>query len=171
MDRTATCDEEIRKEKTAVKRMLVGSAMVFVFAACSPNSGSGSNTVSPSRTGGGDSVPDTSQVFTYFDRYTSDRLGQIQLTGILDIQAFGTVNLEIDAGYPDQARNLTIEVSMGKISGETFAESIDRFTLDFRRFERSRIHTYDVIGPDLTVWILGAPPHMDVDVQAWVFLH
>jgi hypothetical protein len=32
------------------------------------------------------------------------------------------------------------------------------------------IHSYDVMGPELNVWVTGAPPNTAVDIQAWVFL-
>jgi len=108
----------------------------------------------------------TPQVKTYFQKFTSDQFGQIQVTGILDVKAFKTVNLEM-INFPNPLPNLIGAVHMGKISGATLAQEIDHFALAGPVV----IHTYPVIGPDLAVWIMGAPPNTDVDVQAWVFLH
>jgi hypothetical protein len=160
-----------RRTGRVVSRTTLIAALV-ALAACTADVEATSPSVSPDSTSGEQSVvPDQSRVLKYFGRYTSDRLGQIELTGILDIRDFHTVNLEIDARYPGQARNLKVRVITGKISGTTFAVSLDHFTLDFRQFGHLRIHSYDVIGPELVVWILGATPNTDVDVQAWVFLH
>jgi hypothetical protein len=108
----------------------------------------------------------TPQLKTYFKKVTSDQFGQIQLTGILNIKPFDKVNLEI-INFPNPIPNLTVAVHMGKISGSTLSQEIEHFALG----GPTLIHSYDVIGPDLAVWVLGAPPNSDVDIQAWVFLH
>ena len=108
----------------------------------------------------------TPQVKTFFKKFTSDQFGQIQLTGIISIKTFETVNLEV-LNFPNPIPNLTVAVHMGKISGSTLAQEIDHFGLG----GPTLIHSYDVIGPDLAVWITGAPPNTDVEIQAWVFLH
>ena len=58
------------------------------------------------------------QLKTYFKKFKSDHLGQIQLTGIVNIRNFDTVNLEV-TNWPDPIPNLTVAVHMGKISGAT----------------------------------------------------
>ena len=35
----------------------------------------------------------------------------------------------------------------------------------------NEIHTFDVIGPELRVWIQGPLPNTDVPIEGWVFLH
>lgn len=151
---------------------------VFVLAACESTSASDSPAVSPS-------VSDESQtaiavpsptpigdqgteLLKYFGTYTSDRFGQIELTGILDIEGYHAANLEITAGYEEQVRDLRVTVYMGKINGTTLSEAIDRFSIVIPDIH---IHTYPVIGPELAVWVLGAPKNTDVDIQAWVFLN
>ena len=86
--------------------------------------------------------------------------------GILDIKGFRAVNLEV-LNFPNPIPNLTVSVNMGKIRGNTLAQEIETFSLGGPVL----IHTYSVVGPDLAVWILGAPPNTNVDLQAWVFLH
>lgn len=108
----------------------------------------------------------TPQLKTYFKKFKSDQHGQIQLTGILDIKGFRAVNLEV-LNFPNPIPNLTVSVNMGKIRGNTLAQEIETFSLGGPVL----IHTYSVVGPDLAVWILGAPPNTNVDLQAWVFLH
>lgn len=108
----------------------------------------------------------TPQLKTYFQTYRTDHLGQIELTGILNIRVFDRVSLEI-LNHPNPIPNLTVTVALGKLSEATLGQEIDRFLLD----SNPVIHTYDVVAPELTVWVLGAPPDTDVDLQAWVFLH
>jgi predicted small secreted protein len=152
-----------------------------MLAACGSGSGSGppdvrttprdrgAPTVSLDRSEGGVAAP---LLTTYFKTFTSDQGGQIELTPILDIRAFRAVNVEVTASYPNQIRVLRVEVNMGKISGDTLAQTIDRFPAAFPGHPGPvRIHTYRVMGPDLAVWVLGAPPNIDVAIQAWVFMH
>lgn len=119
-----------------------------------------------SKDDGGEELMAAPVLKTYFKKFKSDQLGQIQLTGILDIKPYATVNLEI-INFPNPLPNLTVAVHMGKISGSTLAQGIDHFSLS----GPTLIHTYPVIGPDLAVWIVGVPPATSIDVQAWVFLH
>ena len=67
------------------------------------------------------------QMLTYFRTYVSDKFGQIQLTPILDISSYRTVNLEIIAGTRHQSDRGVSEsqVYMGKINGTTLSEVID----------------------------------------------
>jgi hypothetical protein len=108
----------------------------------------------------------TPQLKTYFKKFKSDQLGRIQMTGILNIKPFNKVNLAI-INFPNPIQNLTVAVNMGKISGQTLAQEIEHFALGGPVL----IHTYNVIGPELAVWVKGAPPNTNVDIQAWVFLH
>jgi hypothetical protein len=145
----------------------------FVLGACSFSNGTEpevANGTDPANSLSA-SVPDPSplpQVLTYFRTYVSDKYGQIEVTPILDISSYRTANLEITAGIRLQpTKRLRIQVYMGKIQGTTLSQMIDAFTSGMR----VRIHSYDVIGPDLLVWLQGAPANTKVDVQAWVFLH
>ena len=76
------------------------------------------------------------------------------------------MNLEI-VNFPNPIPNLTVAVHMGKISGSTLSQEIEHFALG----GPTLIHSVDVIGPEIPVWVLGAPPNGDVDIQGWVFLH
>ena len=67
----------------------------------------------------------TPQLKTYLKKFKSDQLGQIQITGILNIKPFHKVNLEI-ISFPSPIQNLTVAVHMGKISGQTLAQEIER---------------------------------------------
>jgi hypothetical protein len=108
----------------------------------------------------------TPQLKTYFKTFKTDHLGQIVLTGILDVQAFDKVSLEI-IQWPHVPVSMTVQTYMGKISGTTLSQVIDHFALG----TVATIHAYNVIGPDLNVVLTGGPPNTDVPIQAWVFLH
>ncbi len=103
---------------------------------------------------------------TYFQTYKTDNLGQIQLTGILDVQAYGKVNLEI-IQWPHVPVNMTVTCAMGKISGSTVAQNVGQFPLG----TTGTIHTFEVIGPEFSVWLTGGTPNTDVPIQGWVFLN
>src|SRR5215510_3085430 len=103
----------------------------------------------------------TPQLKTYFKKFKSDQFGQIQLTGILNIKPFDKVNLKI-INFPNPIQNLTVAVNIGKISGQTLSQEIEHFTLGGPVL----IHTYDVIGPELTVFVMRTPPDTNVDIQA-----
>jgi hypothetical protein len=105
---------------------------------------------------------------TYKKKFTSDAHGRVRLTGAgaLDIKEFSQADLEI-VNFPNPLPNLMVSVYMGKISGWTLAQVVETFPLS----GSTVIHTYPVIGPEMTVWVLGAPPNTDVEIQAWVLLH
>jgi hypothetical protein len=103
---------------------------------------------------------------TYFQTFKTDHLGQIFLTGILDVKAYNKVSLEI-IQWPHAPVAMTVQTMMGKISGTTLAQVLEHFALGTAGI----IHAYDVIGPDFSVVLTGGPPNTDVPIQAWVFLH
>jgi hypothetical protein len=105
---------------------------------------------------------------TYFQDYLSDSFGQIFLTGILDIRPYRKAHVEI-LQFPSNVPNLNVSVVMGKISGWTLAQKIDQFPLGSGG--TPKIMSYDVVGPDMSVYIDGGPPDTPVSIQAWVFLH
>jgi hypothetical protein len=103
---------------------------------------------------------------TYFQQFTSNNLGECELTGILDIQQYHSVDLMV-MNFPNPVPNLTVQVLMGKISGSTLGQWIETFPADAPPV----IHSYRVMGPELSVVLVGAPPNTSFDIQAWVFLH
>ena len=105
------------------------------------------------------------RVDKYFQSFTTDAHGQIQVTGILDIVDYQLAHLEI-IQHPGNVPNLRVEVHMGKISGTTLAQVVGSFPLG-----PGTIHTFNVVGPEMSVWVLGGPPNTAVQLQAWLFLH
>ena len=108
----------------------------------------------------------TPDVKTYFQTFKTDHLGQIFMTGILDVKAYDKVSLEI-IQWPHVPVFMTVQATMGKLSGSTVGQVIDHFALG----TAATIHAYNVIGPEFSVVLTGGPPNTDVPIQAWVFLH
>jgi hypothetical protein len=103
---------------------------------------------------------------TYFQSYKTDNLGQIFLTGILNVEAYNSINVEI-IQWPHIAASMTVLCDIGKISGQTLAQTVAQFPLG----TAGLIHTFNVIGPEFSVVLTGGPANTDVPIQAWVFLH
>jgi hypothetical protein len=108
-----------------------------------------------------------SKLLTFFKTFTTDRQGQIPLTGIQSLDGFGKVNMEI-AQFPTTVTGVRAEVSMGKMTGTTLAQVVDSFLLPTRA---PTIKTFDVVGPELSVLLVGARPGTDVGIQGWIYLH
>ena len=106
------------------------------------------------------------KLLTYFDTVKTDNLGQVFLTGILNVEDYGKVNLEI-IQFPHAAVNMTVTCDMGKISGTTLSESVGQFPLG----TTAQIHTFDVVGPEFSVVLVGGSPETEVPIQGWVFLN
>ena len=102
---------------------------------------------------------------TYFQTFQVDLAGHIFLTGILNVETFSKVNLLI-VQFAHASVNINAVCFMGKLSGETLAETVGEFSVG----SVPHIHTFDVIGPEFSV-LLSGPPGTVVPVQAWVFLH
>jgi hypothetical protein len=103
---------------------------------------------------------------TYFQTFKTDNLGQIFMTGILNVETHNTVNVEI-IQWPHAAVSMTVSCDMGKISGSTLAQVVGQFPLG----TAGQIHSFPVIGPEFSVVLTGGPANTDVPIQAWVFLH
>src|SRR5271165_217267 len=83
---------------------------------------------------------------TYFQTFKTDKLGQIFMTGILNVETYSKVNIEI-IQWPHVAVSMTVSCNMGKITGETLAQTVGQFALG----TAGLIHTFDVVGPEFTV--------------------
>ena len=105
------------------------------------------------------------KLITYFKTFTTDALGQIFLTGIVDVSAYSQVNVEI-IQWPHAAVAMTVSCDMGKLSGSTLAQVVGQFPLG----TAGVIHTFNVIGPEFSVVLTGGTPTTDVPIQAWLFL-
>jgi hypothetical protein len=107
----------------------------------------------------------TPKLLTYFQTFKTDPLGQIFVTGIVDVKDYNKVNVEI-IQWPHAAVTMTVSCDMGKLSGTTLAQVVGQFPLG----TAGTIHTFNVVGPEFSVILTGGPASTDVPIQAWVFL-
>jgi hypothetical protein len=108
----------------------------------------------------------TPKLLTYFQTFKTDPLGQIFITGIVDVKDYNKVNVEI-IQWPHAAVTMTVSCDMGKLSGTTLAQVVGQFPLG----TAGTIHTFNVVGPEFSVILIGGPANTDVPIQAWVFLN
>lgn len=108
----------------------------------------------------------TPKLLTYFQTFKTDPLGQIFITGIVDVKDYNKVNVEI-IQWPHAAVAMTVSCDMGKLSGTTLAQVVGQFPLG----TAGTIHTFNVVGPEFSVILTGGPASTDVPIQAWVFLN
>jgi hypothetical protein len=106
------------------------------------------------------------QLHTFFQTFQTDPDGQIFVTGALNVEAHNKVNVEIVPGV-DAPVGMTVVCSMGKISGTTLTQQVGFFPLE----NIPKIHTFEVVGPEFSIVLIGAAPRTDVAIQAWVFVH
>jgi hypothetical protein len=102
----------------------------------------------------------------YFSTFKTDSAGQIFLTGILNVEAYSQIDVEI-IQWPHAAVTMTVMCDIGVLSGSTLAETAAQFPLG----TAGQIHTFEVIGPEFSIVLTGGKPNTDVPIQAWVFLH
>ncbi len=76
----------------------------------------------------------------------------------VDITGFRKVNIMIGT---TTASSCTMY--MGKISGVTLANSYD-IPLDHK------IHTFNVVGPQMVLWLKGGKPMTSENVKIWIYL-
>ncbi len=77
---------------------------------------------------------------------------------IIDVSQYRRVSVEIGQTHATSAA-----LYMGKISGATlsmlFAVPLD-----------GKIHTFEIVGPQITLWLSGAAPNSQEQEQLWVYL-
>jgi hypothetical protein len=107
----------------------------------------------------------------YNQTFTTNQVGEILLTGILNVADFQQVNIMIISNFvpPAPPLNMTVECYMGQLSRQTVGQMVGQFAL-VPGGALAKIYTFDVVGPEFSVVLKGAP-NTDVPIQAWVFLH
>jgi hypothetical protein len=81
-----------------------------------------------------------------------------QTGGIMNITEFRRVSIRIGSTTAS-----SFDVFMGKIAGTTLAV---RFTLPVD----NNVHTFNIVGPELSVSLKGGQPQSTEQVQLWVYL-
>jgi hypothetical protein len=108
----------------------------------------------------------TPQLNSYFKTFKTDSDGRIEVTGILNVEAYNSIDFMI-IQWPHANVTMSLTADIGKISGATLAQSAASFQLG----TTATIHSVKVIGPEFSLTLLGGPVNTDVPIQAWVFLH
>ena len=97
-------------------------------------------------------------------RYNQFGQAQVQLNaptgGILDVSQFRRANICVGS-----TNATSFQVFMGKISNATLSE----IRLIVQPPDR-KIHTLEVVGPEMTLFLMGGAPNSQENVQLWVYL-
>ena len=76
----------------------------------------------------------------------------------IDVSGFRKLSVRIGS-----TRATSFRIAMGKISNTTLA-----YPFDLPR--NQRINTFDVVGPEMSLWLRGGPPNTTETVQLWLYL-
>ena len=94
--------------------------------------------------------------------YDNSGIAQVPLdaaTGtVITVAGYRKVSVLIGSGHAT-----SFSVVMGKSRGETLMAA-------FTRPVSTNIQTFDVVGPDMALWLRGGTPGRSETVQLWVFL-
>jgi hypothetical protein len=103
----------------------------------------------------------------YFQTYTTDSNGLIDLTGPLNVKSHNTIDVEF-AQWPEAPVSMTVQCDIGVISGTTLAQTVAQYPLGNGA---SPIQTFNVTGPEFRVVLTGGPANAEVPIQGWILLH
>ena len=96
-------------------------------------------------------------------KYSQSGQAQVPLdpaTGsIIKLHGYEKISIRIGTTKAKQ-----VTVNMGKISGATLSQF---FNLPVDQ----KIHTLNVVGPEMVLWLMGGPANTEEKVQLWVYLH
>jgi hypothetical protein len=111
------------------------------------------------------------QLITYSRTFKADQSGIADITGILNVEAFGRVNVAVQKS-PGSSPDMTLQLSMGTLSSEVVLArnfTFDVFTATDVTFGVV-INSLEVVGPEVSLKLVGAPANVDVFLEGWVFL-
>jgi hypothetical protein len=104
---------------------------------------------------------------THNQSFTTHAAGDVQVMPMTSLLGYSKVCLAIVPAQSTPAvTGVLLTVTMGKLSQWTLAQQIDSFPFD----NTGQIHTYDVIGPQMSTALAGGPPNAALNVQAWILL-
>jgi hypothetical protein len=80
---------------------------------------------------------------------------------ILSVAGFKKVHIQFGT-----TRVKSFQLTMGKMRGTTLAPRVFVEPVD------TNIHTFDIVRPDMTLWLMGGPPNQTVTTaqQLWVLV-
>jgi hypothetical protein len=81
-----------------------------------------------------------------------------QTGGVVDVTGFRQASVRIGS-----TKASSFQVYIGKIAGATLSARYSG-PLD------DAIHTFEVVGPEMTLWLMGGAPESKEEVQLWVYL-
>jgi hypothetical protein len=97
-------------------------------------------------------------------KYSQFGEAQVQLNaptgGILDVRQFRKVHILVGS-----TKSTSFQVFMGKISDATLSDT--RLVV---QPPDHKIHTLEVVGPEMTLFLMGGAPSRQEQVQLWVYL-
>jgi len=107
----------------------------------------------------------TPKLLLFEGTHKTDQFGQIFLTDTIDVSQYNRVSFEIE---PEVGSNNTMQVEIlhGKLSGWTLGQAMVTFSMT----DPIRIRSFEVIAPEISVFLTGGTPNTDVSLQAWLFL-
>jgi len=109
----------------------------------------------------------TTKLYNFVDTplsvtYSSSGQAQLKISppnAIISVTGYRKVSIRIGSTHAT-----TLQVHMGKISNATLSQRI------FNGPIPQTIRTFDVVGPELVIWLMGAPANSTEQVQIWVYL-
>ena len=109
-------------------------------------------------------VPNT-KLFNFVDTPATiaySQFGEAQVpldtNPIIDVTGYRRVNVRIG-----QTKATSFSLYMGKISGSTLS-------VETMRPIDNAIHSFEVVGPEIGLWLKGGTPRSREKVQLWVYI-
>ena len=111
-------------------------------------------------------IPNT-RLFNFVDTPANIHYSQVgeatvvlepQTGGIIDVSGYRRISIRIGS-----TKAKSFSVFIGKISGATLSQ-------EFNQPVDHQIHTFEVVGPQMTLVLKGGTPNSDEKVKLWVYL-
>ena len=93
-----------------------------------------------------------------YSKFGEGQVESLPEGGVLDIREYRQVSVEVGATKASKC-----ELFMGKISDMTLSTRYE-VPLDHK------IHTFEVVGPEMTLFLMGGMPESSEEVQLWIYL-
>lgn len=101
---------------------------------------------------------DTPAIIQYSQFAEAQVILDPQVGGIIDVSGFRRVSIRIGS-----TNATSFSLFMGKISGATLSQ-------EFNQPIDNQIHTFEVVGPEMSLHLNGGNPNSKEQVQLWVYL-
>ncbi len=101
---------------------------------------------------------DTPAIIQYSQFAEAQVILDPQVGGIIDVSGFRRVSIRIGS-----TNATSFSLFIGKISGATLSQ-------EFSQPIDNQIHTFEVVGPQMSLFLKGGKPNSREEVQLWVYL-